>query len=195
MPSGDAGMSLSISGTGQLLLGTAYCPNRLASGQDWGKLRYSQTLWEGGWASQQLNHLCGPLWGLHCPRRPSQQQGWWQHTPSALLCALQRRDQLGSHCFPSGEVCAEETSLSTQANTQFNEQGWESGLPKWALYYQMYISALPTSTLILPTNITLPSLQALIWHLSYTPSSATSRPLKVRDLYFLRSLPNNNSTK
>lgn len=104
MPSGDAGMSLSISGTGQLLLGTAYCPNRLASGQDWGKLRYSQTLWEGGWASQQLNHLCGPLWGLHCPRRPSQQQGWWQHTPSALLCALQRRDQLGSHCFPSGEV-------------------------------------------------------------------------------------------
>lgn len=89
MPSGDAGMSQSISGMWPL--GVAFCPLRLASGQGWGKLRYSQTSWGGGWASQQLNHLCVPPWGF-------------QENMSHSTSALQKRDLLGSPCFPSGGV-------------------------------------------------------------------------------------------
>lgn len=53
-------------------------------------------------------------------------------------------------------LCAEESSLSTQANTQLNEWGWGSVPSKWTLYNEMYLSALPTHVLILPINTTPP---------------------------------------
>lgn len=56
-------------------------------------------------ASSSIIFVCHP----EASRRPCQQQGWWQHTPAVLLCALQRRDLLGSHCCPSGGVSSEQS--------------------------------------------------------------------------------------
>lgn len=111
MPLGDAGMLLPISGIWRLFLGATFCPIRLASVQDCWKLRYSQTAWEGAWASQQLNHLCVPPCDFHCPGRPSQQQGWWVAAHSITCQDTQhtrmpsrRRDRLSQHCFSSWEI-------------------------------------------------------------------------------------------
>lgn len=134
------------------LLGVAFCPIRLASEQDWGKLRYSQTSWEGGWANQQFNHLCVSPWAF---QETMSAAGLVATPPSAPVCPPEGRSA-GLTLFPTRRsfLCAEEPHRAPHANSHL--KGWESGLSKWALYNQMFLSTFPTFKLILPTNITSP---------------------------------------
>lgn len=155
--------------------------------ETWGSPKHLERVVEP--ASSSITFVCPP----ENPRRPSQQQGWWQHTPSALLCAP-KEGSLGSHCFPPGEVS------SVQRNPH-RALGLISMNKVENLAYQNELYTAKCSLVLHPHSHSSSPQTSLSPH--FRPSFDTSPvlpqqqhwgPLKVRDLYFLQSLTNNRSS-